>query len=215
MYINVLVIQACFCCAVGRQGAPRKRMLFCDPSTTTLFWASDDTKSGGMPTLDPSKAIRLSDVLEVRAGTDLDPETSTADLNFAAKAGVQSAISLLQKIEHDLKAGKTIKSPDKKKTLVDSFFGSGKEKNTGLLYATAILRKKAKLDDLPLCISLITEERFVTLFPVWSHYLPTLCLTFILLLRFFLHELVCFSCLLPLLNSSCYHYSLISIAGMF
>jgi hypothetical protein len=41
------------------------------------------------------KCIRLLDVREVRAGTDLVPETSQEALNKAAKGGNQAAIKML------------------------------------------------------------------------------------------------------------------------
>jgi hypothetical protein len=79
------------CFSAGRQGGPKKRILYCDAAVTKLFWADSVLNAetahevGIENMLDESRAVSLADVLEVRAGVDLDPETPTAALRAATK----------------------------------------------------------------------------------------------------------------------------------
>jgi len=132
---------------------------------TKLYWTNsvvdaDAAHTTGLEAqLDPTKMVNLVDVLEVRAGTDLDPETPLAALKIGTKNGNHAAMVLKQKKEAAIKAGTESKAPEKKKTLVGSLFGTH-EKEDELLYGTAILRKKAKPEEFSKCLSLITQDRY-------------------------------------------------------
>lgn len=139
--------------------------MYCDYNVTKLFWASslvdaDLAHTSGIESLfDASKTVNLSEVIEVRAGTDLDPETSLAALKTATKNGNQAAMVMKQKREASIKAGThSEKVAEKRKSLVGSLFKSH-EKEDELLYGTAILRKKAKPEEFSRCLSLITNDR--------------------------------------------------------
>ena len=146
----------------GRQGGPKKRVLYCDFGVTKLFWSdaqisAETAHEVGIETLiDASRMVELSAIVEVRAGVDLDPDTSTTALRTAAKAGVQAAAAMLQRREADsiVREGRS----EKGKSLLGSIFG-GHEKGNELLYGTATLRKKVKPEDFGTCISLITADR--------------------------------------------------------
>jgi hypothetical protein len=156
----------------GRQGGPKKRVLYCDFGVTKLFWSDsmlnpETVHEVGLDTvINAARSIELCDVLEVRAGVDLDPETTTTALRTAAKTGVQEAAAMLAKREasgtagnHSTAGAKEGKS--EKKSLVQSLFGGGggHDKEGELLYATAILRKKVKPEEFSKCLSLITADR--------------------------------------------------------
>lgn len=134
---------------------------------TQLFWTDsvlnpEEVHQKGIDAfIDPNRTVQLSDVLEVRAGVDLDPETTTAALRTAARTGVQEAVLLLAKREAGghVDSGKEGKS--EKRSLVKSLFGGGggSDKDGELLYGTAILRKKVKPEEFSKCLSLITADR--------------------------------------------------------
>jgi hypothetical protein len=53
----------------GRSGAPRVRLLRCNPTLTRLYWSDEDAVA-----LPPEyKSISLSDATEIRKATALDP----------------------------------------------------------------------------------------------------------------------------------------------
>lgn len=132
---------------------------------TKLFWSNsllsaEQAHEVGIDNMiDESKTVNIADITEVRAGTDLDPDTTMKALQIAAKAGVQAAVTMLQKREAAIKAGKEAKPTEKRKSLVGSLFG-GHEKDEDLLYGTATLRKKAKPEEFSQCLSLITNDRY-------------------------------------------------------
>lgn len=152
----------------GRQGGPKQRILYCDFNVTKLYWTNsvvdaDAAHSSGIESqFDPSKMVNMADVVEVRAGTDLDPDTTLAALKAASKNGHQAAMILKQKKEASIKAGVEEKVPEKRKSLVGSIFGShAHDKEEELLYGTATLRKKAKPEEFSRCLSLITHDRYL------------------------------------------------------
>lgn len=153
-----------FCTILGRQGGPKKRILYCDFGVSKLFWSNsllsvEQANEVGIDNLiDESKTVHITDITEVRAGTDLDPDTSLKALQIAAKAGVQAAATMLQRREAAIKAGKEAKPAEKRRSLVGSIFG-GHDKDDELLYGTATLRKKAKPEEFSQCLSLITNDR--------------------------------------------------------
>ena len=112
--------------------------------------------------MDETRSVNIADIIEIRAGVDLDPETSTAALQKAAKEGVQVAIALLQKRESSGYI-ETHSKTEKRSSIVKSIFGGHQSKEDELLYATPILRKKAKPEEYSQCLSLITADRFVLL----------------------------------------------------
>lgn len=56
---------------VGRKGGPKERLLLCNGAVTRLYWSGDLT-STALP--DDSKSVSLREVLEIRRGTDPDPD---------------------------------------------------------------------------------------------------------------------------------------------
>jgi hypothetical protein len=54
-----------FCCATGRQGAPKTRLLRSSPDGTLLYWGEKNS----------DKSVFLDEVREIRLGLDLDPLT--------------------------------------------------------------------------------------------------------------------------------------------
>jgi hypothetical protein len=156
----------------GRQGAPHMRVLYCDANVTKLFWSATAVTSSNTAeatrdieqSLDPSKTIAIADIIEVRAGTDIDPETSTAALKAAAKAGVKAASTMLRRrdagaTEEEKQSAAATSKP--RKSLVGSLFGGGRDKEETVLYGTSILRKRLKENEYALSLSLITADRTV------------------------------------------------------
>lgn len=154
-----------FTSPIGRQGGPKKRVLFSDFGVTKLFWADsmlsvETVNEVGIDTMfDESRSVNIADILEVRAGVDLDPETSNTALQKAAKEGVQVAIALLQKRQSLGDADAHGGAKQEKRSIVKSIFGGHHNKDDELLYGTAILRKKAKPEEFSQCLSLITADR--------------------------------------------------------
>ena len=57
---------------VGRSGAPKRRLLYCNDEVTELYW-SDKLNEGPVFPPKRSRTIHLKSVMEVRKGTELDP----------------------------------------------------------------------------------------------------------------------------------------------
>lgn len=58
-------------CSIGRKGSPKERLLRCNPAVTRIYW-SRDLHSNELP--DDSKSIGLRDIIELRRGSDPDPD---------------------------------------------------------------------------------------------------------------------------------------------
>jgi hypothetical protein len=145
----------------GRQGKPKKRILTCDPNVTVLFWLAENEENDVDSVLE-AKSFNLSDVIEIREGTDIDPETSSTALTAAAANGIISPDKLMElvKAKEELKNASdtpTKKTAGGKQNLFESIFGS-KEKE-GILLGTSTLRKNCKAEDFKLCFSLILPDR--------------------------------------------------------
>ena len=157
--------------ATGRHGGPKRRMLYCDKEVTKLFWTdiisfehgSNTSVTDKLLTVDVDHVISLSHVLELQAGADIDPETHTAALELAAKGGMHAAATMLRAREAAAAAeGKTLSK--KTSSWRDVFSSHDKEKE--ILFGTAITRKNAKPDEMHLCISIITSERYAHFTPL-------------------------------------------------
>lgn len=179
-YFNLL-IQNQVVWLLGRKGAPKMRILYCDFAVTKLYWSENGIDTDAEITNEveinkksdaiANRSINISDIIEIRAGTDIDPDTSSTALKLAAKAGVQAAVLMLQRreasqIQNSSKGGKLNNNDGAqlpKRTFTQQlFFGSNsnsKESDETLLYGTATLRRTCKPEDLPLCISLILPDR--------------------------------------------------------
>lgn len=128
-------------------------MLYCDSEVKKLFWE----KIGNDYSSD-SKFIHIKDIIEVRAGIDIDPQSPLKVLETAAvKHNIPQAQDLYNKKKN------TIQEPSNKSlfsTLVGLNHHQQQEKD-GLLYGTPILRRTCKTEDLSKCFSLITSERYI------------------------------------------------------
>jgi hypothetical protein len=144
----------------GRQGKPKKRILTCDPNVTVLFWLAEN-EDKDVESVREAKSISLSDVVEIREGIDIDPETSSGALTAAAANGNISADKLMElvKAKEELKNTDTPtkKTAGGKQNLFESIFGA-KEKD-GILLGTSTLRKNCKPEDFKLSFSLILSDR--------------------------------------------------------
>jgi hypothetical protein len=141
----------------GRQGKPKRRILTCDPNVTILFWLPETGQTNDVEQLKEGKSINISDVLDIREGVEIDPETSSAALTAAAATGTISPDKLMDlvKAKEELKA--LDRKPSQKPNIFETIFGS-KEKD-GILLGTFTLRKNCKADEFQLCFSLILPDR--------------------------------------------------------
>jgi len=75
----------------GRNGIPRRKLLCCEYETGKIFFASESMSSeladDNLDEIDDAKILNLSDIIELRRGTDIDPESPYKALELAAKAG--------------------------------------------------------------------------------------------------------------------------------
>lgn len=128
----------------GRQGRPKSRRLQCDYGLTRVYCRSDSVY----------KEILISDIKSIRKGTDLDP-ISPVSPGFAA------ASSVVAKQGNDMAPKSPYRAVNSSDNLQKS---NSKRKKTILdqgevLYGTANLRRYCKPQDMPLCLSLITDAR--------------------------------------------------------
>lgn len=108
-------------------------------AVTKIFWQPVNKRNEAP---NEKKCIKLPDITEVRKGTDIDPIT---------KPEVQERV-LLQPTE-------TRPAPlIRKQSLSQSMLNLNDSKNE-VFYATQTLRRTAKTEELPLCISLILPDR--------------------------------------------------------
>jgi hypothetical protein len=107
---------------------------------------------------DDSHGVRLVDIVEVRAGVDLDPHTSITALRSAAARGEQDAAAMLRRREAVGDVG-AMKEVPHHKSFTGSLFASAEPNE--LLYGTVTLRAGAKPEEFTSCLSLITTERYV------------------------------------------------------
>lgn len=56
---------------IGRKGSPKERLLLTNGTVTRLYW-SNEVKSNVLP--DETKSVALREVLEIRRGSDPDPD---------------------------------------------------------------------------------------------------------------------------------------------
>lgn len=120
-------------------------MLTCDAAVNRIYWYSESAFSG-VPQHDPSeekddggmelssdKYVSISDIKAIRLGTEIDPT-----------------------------AERQSNSTSKRLSLSETLFGHYSSYNSGKdmpVYGTATLRRHCKLEDLSMCISLITSDR--------------------------------------------------------
>jgi len=75
----------------GRNGTPRRKLLCCEYETGKIFFASESMSSelayGNLDEIDDANILNLRDIIELRRGTDIDPESPYTALEIAAKAG--------------------------------------------------------------------------------------------------------------------------------
>ena len=139
----------------GRQGKPKRKLLFCNPQVTVLMWKAE--------TLDDEETkdvrfINISDIKSIRLGKDIDPTTSDAVLEAAVGAGQITQSEVYAVRDARKKEGYDEKHPHKQSSnFFAGFFGS-KEKDT-VLFGTSILRRSCKPDEMKMCISFSLEDR--------------------------------------------------------
>jgi len=80
----------------GRNGISKRKLLCCEYDTGKLFFASESMSSTSkkpestddhLDEIDDAKILNLSDIIELRRGTDIDPESPYKAIELAAKAG--------------------------------------------------------------------------------------------------------------------------------
>lgn len=113
----------------GRYGRPKTRRLQCDFGVSRVFCRSDSVY----------KEVLLSDIQSVRRGSDVDP-ASELDPIFAS--GSDASDAMARKNHSPLFR--------KKQTILDQ---------PQVKFGTANLRRYCRAEDMPLCVSLITEDR--------------------------------------------------------
>jgi len=76
---------------LGRNGILRRKLLCCEYETGKIFFASESMSSelayGNLDEIDDANILNLRDIIELRRGTDIDPESPYKALEIAAKAG--------------------------------------------------------------------------------------------------------------------------------
>jgi hypothetical protein len=150
-----LYLSICFCgshsmwlfCCLGRQGAPKHRVLTCDDEVTELIVQASDSHY---------KKCSLSEVEAIRLGTDVDPATPKEVLARVAA-------------ESQGLASPPSRTVSRRATSRMSILGGSSVENDGMLFGTAILRRTCKKDDMAMCISLILPDRYVTFLLVCMH----------------------------------------------
>jgi hypothetical protein len=141
----------------GRQGKPKRRILTCDSNVTLLFWLPETSQTNDVEQLKEGKSINISDVLDIREGVEIDPETSSAALTAAAATGTISPDKLMDLVKAKEELKSLDRKPSQKPNIFETIFGS-KEKD-GILLGTFTLRKNCKADEFKLCFSLILPDR--------------------------------------------------------
>lgn len=125
------------------------------------MWQSDAIEEGGGER--ETRFINISDIKDIRLGTDIDPITSDSALQSAYEHGEIQRSDMDMVKEARQREGinniPTDKSFYARKTggFLSSFFVS-KEKDV-VLYGTPTLRRSCKEEDMKMCISLILEDR--------------------------------------------------------
>ena len=130
---------------IGRQGAPKQRVLHCAPDATLLYWGDKSAY----------KSVFLDEVREIRLGTDIDPVATPAHLNPS-----RPPPSISDQRAKRTNSGRLLKtnSTSKMDTMES---GSGKG---SVHYGTETLRRTCKKEDMSLSLSLILPSRFVVSF---------------------------------------------------
>lgn len=145
----------------GRSGAPKKRVLKCDPDLTILYWqspadaAKEEKQRKSTKNVVPNvskfeqkddKFVRMDAIQSIRMGTEIDPSAPQA-------AEAQEAMDAIE----DVDAGPPEqKMPSKRRS---TLFGKKSGANA-VQFGTATLRRNCSEDDeLSLCFSLIMSER--------------------------------------------------------
>jgi hypothetical protein len=144
---------------LGRQGKPKRRILTCDPEVTLLFWVPDSTAPNDAESYKEGRSINLEEVLEIREGVEIDPETSSAALTAAAATGTISPDKLMELVKAKEELKNVDRKPAQSSNLFESIFGH-KEKD-GILLGTSNLRRYCKPEDFGLSFSLILPDRYV------------------------------------------------------
>jgi hypothetical protein len=151
---------------VGRHGKPKRKILTCNKGVTELHWHSEHRDRGGHDDdndNDNSRLIKISNIIGLRLGTEIDPTTSPAALEAASASGALHPSILFKVVKEkerlereEAASGGTHHQPQKS----GKFFGSiFEKKETGLLYGSVTLRRNCKAEELPLCFSLILPNR--------------------------------------------------------
>lgn len=124
-----------------------------------MFWLPEKSQFTEGDAVVDTKSINIDDVLELREGTDIDPETSPSALTAAAANGSIKPEKLLEiaRAKEELRSTDRKSHPSQSSNLFESIFGT-KEKD-GILLGTANLRRHCKAEDYKLSFSLILPDR--------------------------------------------------------
>jgi hypothetical protein len=158
--------------SLGRHGKPKKKYLYCNSNVSELHWYAErkpvatslNAQNANAVLVsevdeDGSRSILISDIISIRLGTELDPASSEEDIKEAAANGTVNSILLLQVAKEKqrlLNSSTTISG------IAGGLFSNMlKQKESGLLYGSSILRRHCKSEEMKLSFSLVLRDRLV------------------------------------------------------
>ncbi len=116
-------------CAKGKSNKPKKKILKCDALVTSLILYPD--LGDGKVDFSAGAAMNISDIISIRLGSEIDPESVDADG----------------------------KPKQRRQSLMSGWFSKVSDSD-GFLYGTANLRRNVKGDEMAWCLAIFLKDRY-------------------------------------------------------